>query len=109
MKQFETGKIYVNFNYCGEYCCAAEYYLIEKKSDKSIWVRKAQLWQEYYGRVNFSKDQAINIDPAVLEFSDIQRSKLCSLKDHEYFVFTDKEFDIKHYIFSEYCKEIGGN
>lgn len=109
MKKFEIGKIYLTFEYCGEYCRAADYYLIEKKSDKSIWVRKARLWQEYYGRENFSKDQALTIDPAELEFSDIQRSKLCIDKDHENFVFTDKKFDIKYYVFSEYCKELGGN
>lgn len=114
MKKFEVGKIYVNFDHCGigyDECVYAEYYLIERKSEKSIWARKAVINICLYGKDIISKEDAINIDPEKLSFSEINRSKLyISDRDNdEYFYYNDPRYTCKDYINVNYCKEVGGN
>lgn len=110
--KFEVGKIYVQFDHSGiawDHCCIAHYYLIERKSDKSIWTRQAWKPVEMWGKDIMSKEEAINIDPATLEFTDIQRSKLgiSESSGTEYFYYKDKS--IKRYVNVCYCNEVGGN
>jgi len=109
-KTFEVGKIYVNFKHCGigyDECVYAEYYLIERKSEKSIWARKAVVNICIYGKDIMSKDEAINIDPVLLYFSEINRSKLNKSDDSgdEYFYYNDPRYTFKEYININYCKE----
>ena len=75
MKKFEVGKIYVDFEHKGlgyDECLYAHYYLIERKSDKSIWIKHAYRTLIYYSIIYMDKEEAINIDPAKLKFGDIK-------------------------------------
>ena len=117
MKKFEVGKIYVKFtkySWGSDERICADYYLIKKRSKKALWVKRATT-DVYWGKYLMSKEEALNIDPSRLNFSKTRKSKLKThsvYNDREYFIFPDKElasFTIKHYIYSEYCKEVGGN
>lgn len=114
MTKFEVGKIYVKFKQCGigyDENVYAEYFLIERKSEKSIWARKAEVNICLYGNDIMSREEAINIDPAKLAFSEINRSKLnVSDRDNdEYFYYNDPRFTFKDYVNVNYCKEVGGD
>lgn len=111
MKQFEQGKIYVDFTGFG---CAydrtdyAEYWYVEKKTDKSIWLRRAIKITEQWGEVYMSKEEALAIDSKKLKFDTARRFKLKvgydytdynnPTPDHEYvYAPTDDTYiNIKH-------------
>jgi hypothetical protein len=111
MKKFELGKIYVDFT---GYGCAydrtdyAEYWRVEKKTDKSIWLSRATKVTEQWGTVMMTKDEALKIDPKKLTFTSARRFKLKvdydyadynnPTPDHEYvFSATDNTYiNIKH-------------
>lgn len=115
MKKFEVGKIYVDFKHCGigyDECVYAQYYLIDRKSEKSIWVSKAEVNICLYGKDLMSKEEAINIDPVKLCFDEeVYRSKLyISDRDQdEFFYYNDPRYTFKDYVNVNYCKEIGGD
>lgn len=79
MKRFEEGKIYVDFSYCGcgyDNITVAEYWYVEKKTDKSIWLRRATKTVEQWGKVYMSKENALSIDIDELVFDVSRRFKL---------------------------------
>ena len=104
MKKFEIEKIYsyerssgIGFDSCS-YC---DYYLITRKSEKSIWWKKISVTTELFGAPFDEKADFKKFEKAVE-----RRSKIgIDSESEEYFIDT-KESGYQEYIFIKYAKEI---
>ena len=97
-KKFEVGKIYVNEHGCGigyDECVWNDYYLITRKTEKSIWWKKITKAKIYYGKIIEEKP-----DFSKFETAEEKRSKISLYKDEEKFV------DRYETIFFDYAKEV---
>lgn len=103
MEKFEVGKIYSqkNGSGCGyDECISYDYYLITRKTEKSIWWKKISVAVEVYGKAVDEKADFKKFEKAVEK-----RSKIGIYKDEEYFIDT-RESGCKDYIFFKYAKEV---
>ena len=97
-KKFEIGKIYLHTHGCGigyDECVWRDYYLITRKSEKSIWWKKITLAKILYGKI-------IDDEPDFSKFetAEEKRSKISLYKDEETFA------DRYETIFFDYAKEV---
>ena len=95
MEKFEVGKIYSYERGSGsgyDECRDCDYYLITRKTEKSIWWKKISVAVEVYGKA---------VDEKAVE----KRSKLKVYEDEEYFIDT-RESGCQDYIFFKYTKEV---
>ena len=118
MKKFEVGKIYVDFTGFG---CAydrtdyAEYWYVERKTDKSIWLRRAIKIISQWGTDYMSKEEALEIDINKLAFDGARRFKLKI--DYDYTDYNNPTPDHEYvysptddtYINIKYLKEVKEN
>lgn len=96
--KFEVGKIYVNKHGCGigyDECVFNDYYLITRKTEKTIWWKKISKATILYGepineKADFSK----------FETAEEKRSKIKFYKDAEKF---DDRYET---IYFDYAKEV---
>ena len=103
MEKFEVGKIYSykKGSGCGyDECCDCDYYLITRKTEKSIWWKKISVAVEVYGKAVDEKADFKKFEKAVEK-----RSKLKVYEDEEYFIDT-RESGCQDYIFFKYTKEV---
>ena len=104
MAKFEIGKIYLRKSGSGigaDHCSYGDYYLITRRSEKSIWWKKISVTTELYSRDTNEKADFKKFENAVE-----RRSKLSTNHDGgEYFIDTH-ESGYKDYIFIEYAKEV---
>ena len=104
MLKFEIGKIYLRKSGCGigaDHCSYYTYYLITRRSEKSIWWKKISITTELYSRDTNEKADFKKFEKAVE-----RRSKIgISHEDDEYFIDTH-ESGYQDYIFIKYTKEI---
>ena len=103
MEKFEVGKIYSykKGNGCGyDECISYDYYLITRKTEKSIWWKKISVEVEVYG-----KDINEKADFKKFEKAVEKRSKIGIYEDEEYFIDT-RESGCQDYIFFKYTKEV---
>ena len=103
MEKFEVGKIYSykKGSGCGyDECCDCDYYLITRKTEKSIWWKKISVAVEVYGKAVDEKADFKKFEKAVEK-----RSKLSIYEDEEYFIDTRKS-GCQDYIFFKYAKEV---
>ena len=103
MEKFEVGKIYSykKGSGCGyDECCDCDYYLITRKTEKSIWWKKISVAVEVYGKAVDEKADFKKFEKAVEK-----RSKLKVYEDEEYFIDT-RESGCQDYIFFKYAKEV---
>ena len=97
-KKFEEGKIYVNEHGCGigyDECVWRDYYLITRKTEKSIWWKKITLAKIHYGKIIEEKP-----DFSKFETAEEKRSKISLYKDAENFV------DRYETVYVEYAEEV---
>ena len=97
-KKFEVGKIYVNKHGCGigyDECVFNEYYLITRKTEKTIWWKKMSLATILYGEPIDEKP-----DFSKFETADEKKSKIKLYKDSEYFA------DRYENVYIDYAKEV---
>ena len=97
-KKFEVGKIYVNDHGCGigyDECVWNDYYLVTRKSEKSIWWKKITKAKILYGKIIDEKP-----DFSKFETAEEKRSKIRLYEGEE--VFDDK----RETIFFDYAKEV---
>ena len=97
-KKFEVGKIYADRKGCGcgyDECVWNDYYLITRKSEKSIWWKKITKATILYGEKIDEKP-----DFSKLETSEEKRSKIRLYEGEE--VFDDGH----HTIFFDFAKEV---
>ena len=97
-KKFEVGKIYVNDHGCGigyDECVWNDYYLITRKSEKSIWWKKITKAKILYGKIIDEKP-----DFSKFETAEEKRSKISLYKDAENFV------DRYETVYVDYAKEV---
>ena len=97
-KKFEVGKIYLNTHGCGigyDECVWRDYYLITRKTEKSIWWKKITLAKILYGKIIDEKP-----DFSKLETAEEKRSKIKLYKDAENF---DDRYET---VYVEYAKEV---
>ena len=97
-KKFEVGKVYLNThgNGCGyDECVWRDYYLITRKTEKSIWWKKITLAKILYG-------EPIHAEPDFSRFetAEEKRSKIKLYKDAENF---DDRYET---IYVDYAKEV---
>ena len=103
MEKFEVGKIYSHKNSSGcgyDECISYDYYLITRKTEKSIWWKKISVAVEVYGKAVDEKANFKKFEKAVEK-----RSKLKVYEDEEYFIDT-RESGCQDYIFFKYTKEV---
>ena len=103
MEKFEVGKIYSykKGSGCGyDECISYNYYLITRKTEKSIWWKKISVSVEVYGKAVDEKADFKEFEKAVEK-----RSKINIYEDEEYFIDTP-EFGSQNYIFFKYTKEV---
>ena len=103
MEKFEVGKIYSRKkgSGCGyDECISYDYYLITRKTEKSIWWKKISVAVEVYGKSVDEKADFKKFEKAVEK-----RSKIGIYEDEEYFIDTP-EFGSQNYIFFKYTKEV---
>ena len=103
MRKFEIGKIYLHKSGSGigfDHCSYGDYYLITRKTEKSIWWKKISVATELYSRDTNEKANFKKFEKAVEK-----RSKLKADEDGEYFIDTH-ESGYQDYIFFKYTKEI---
>ena len=103
MEKFEVGKIYSykKDSGCGyDECISYDYYLITRKTEKSIWWKKISVEVEVYGKVVNEKADFKKFEKAVEK-----RSKIGIYEDEEYFIDT-RESGCQDYIFFKYTKEV---
>ena len=103
MKKFEVGKIYaykrgygIGYDECRYY----DYYLITRKTEKSIWYKRISVAVELYGK--FVDEKA---DFNKFEEEVEKRSKIGRYEDGESFIYTD-ECGWQEYIFFKYAEEV---
>lgn len=97
-KKFEVGKIYVNKHGCGcgyDECVFNDYYLITRKTEKTIWWKKMSLATILYGEIIDEKP-----DFSEFETADEKKSKIKLYKDSEYFA------DRYENVYIDYAKEV---
>ena len=103
MKKFEVGKIYSYKRGSGigyDECISYDYYLITRKSEKSIWWKKISVAVEVYGKAVNEKAELKDFEKATEK-----RSKIGIYEEEEYFIDTP-EFGSQNYIFFKYTKEV---
>ena len=104
MKKFEIGKIYSYERGSGigyDHCSYCDYYLITRKTEKSIWWKRISAAVEIFGAAVNEKADFKKFEKAVE-----RRSKLSINHDGgEYFIDTH-ESGYQDYIFIKYTKEI---
>ena len=103
MEKFEVGKIYSYERSSGsgyDECRYCDYYLITRKTEKSIWWKKISVAVEVYGKAVDEKADFKKFEKAVEK-----RSKLKVYEDEEYFIDT-RESGCQDYIFFKYTKEV---
>ena len=104
MEKFEIGKIYSKKSVSGigyDECISYDYYLITRKSEKSIWWKKISITTELYSRKTNEKADFKKFENAVE-----RRSKIgIDSEGEEYFIDTH-ESGYQEYIFIKYSKEI---
>ena len=103
MEKFEVGKIYSYKRGSGsgyDECRYYDYYLITRKTEKSIWWKKISVAVEVYGKVVDEKADFKKFEKAVEK-----RSKIGIYEDKEYFIDT-RESGYQDYIFFKYTKEV---
>ena len=103
MKKFEVGKVYSNKrgSGCGyDECISYDYYLITRKTEKSIWWKKISAAVEVYG-----KDINEKADFKKFEKAVEKRSKIGIYEGDEYFIYT-RESGCQDYIFFKYAEEV---
>ena len=103
MEKFEVGKIYSHKKGSGsgyDECISYNYYLITRKTEKSIWWKKISVSVEVYGKAVDEKADFKEFEKAVEK-----RSKIGIYEDEEYFIDTP-EFGSQDYIFFKYTKEV---
>ena len=103
MEKFEVGKIYSykKGSGCGyDECISYDYYLITRKTEKSIWWKKISVAVEVYGKAVDEKADFKKFEKAVEK-----RSKIGFYEDEEYFIYT-RESGCQDYIFFKYTKEV---
>ena len=103
MEKFEVGKIYSykKGSGCGyDECISYDYYLITRKTEKSIWWKKISVAVEVYGKTVDEKADFKKFEKAVEK-----RSKIGIYEDEEYFIDT-RESGCQDYIFFKYTKEV---
>ena len=103
MEKFEVGKIYSYERGSGsgyDECRDCDYYLITRKTEKSIWWKKISVAVEVYGKAVDEKADFKKFEKAVEK-----RSKLKVYEDEEYFIDT-RESGVQDYIFFKYTKEV---
>ena len=103
MAKFEIGKVYsykrssgIGYDECSYY----DYYLITRKTEKSIWWKKISVTTELYSRKTNEKADFKKFEKAVEK-----RSKLSIYEGNECFGYT-RESGCQEYIFFEYAKEV---
>ena len=119
MKKFEIGKIYVTFKHTGiayDHCCTAQYFRIDRRSDKSLWISLAEKDTEIYGNELISREQALTISPDTLNFYTSFICKI-NISDYNYeYISTDIKkqaaggwtWNMPIYLNRKYCTERGG-
>ena len=103
MEKFEVGKIYSYERGSGsgyDECVSYDYYLITRKTEKSIWWKKISVAVEVYGKAVDEKADFKKFEKAVEK-----RSKIGIYEDEEYFIDT-RESGCQDYIFFKYTKEV---
>ena len=103
MEKFEVGKIYSykKGSGCGyDECISYDYYLITRKTEKSIWYKRISVAVEVYG-----KDINEKADFKKFEKAVEKRSKLSIYEGGECFIYT-RESGCQDYIFFKYTKEV---
>ena len=103
MEKFEVGKIYSYERGSGsgyDECRDCDYYLITRKTEKSIWYKRISVTLELYGKF-------VNEKPDLNKFEEAveKRSKIGRYEDGESFIYTD-ECGWQDYIFFKYAEEI---
>ena len=102
MEKFEVGKIYSYERGSGsgyDECRDCDYYLITRKTEKSIWYKRISVAVEVYGKAFNEKADFNKFEKAVEK-----RSKIGIYEGEEYFIYT-RESGCQDYIFFEYTKE----
>ena len=104
MAKFEIGKIYLKESGSGigaDHCSYCDYYLITRRSEKSIWWKKISITTELYSRDTNEKADFKKFEKAIE-----RRSKIgIDYENEEYFIDT-KESGYQEYIFIKYAKEV---
>ena len=104
MEKFEIGKIYLRKSGSGigaDHCSCNDYYLITRRSEKSIWWKKISIITELYSRETKEKADFKKFEKAVE-----RRSKIGINHDGgEYFIDTH-ESGYQDYIFIKYAKKV---
>ena len=104
MAKFEIGKIYLRKSGSGigyDECISYDYYLITRKTEKSIWWKKISVITELYCHETNEKADFKKFEKAVEK-----RSKIgIDSEGKEYFIDT-RESGCQEYIFFKYTKEI---
>ena len=98
MEKFEIGKVYSYKRGSGigyDECISYDYYLITRKTEKSIWWKKISIITELYSRKTNEKADFKKFEKAVEK-----RSKLSMYDNAECFA------NANDYIFFKYAKEI---
>ena len=103
MEKFEVGKIYLykRGSGCGyDECRYYDYYLITRKTEKSIWYKRISVTVELYGKATNEKADFKKFEEAVEK-----RSKIGSYEGGESFIYT-YEYGWQDYIFFKYAEEV---
>ena len=103
MKKFEVGKVYSYERGSGigyDESIYYDYYLITRKTEKSIWWKRISAAVEIFGTAFNEKADFKKFEKAVEK-----RSKIGIYEDEEYFIDT-RESGIQNYIFFKYAKEV---
>lgn len=103
-KKFEVKKVYSHKTGSGigaDHCSYCDYYLITRKTEKSIWWKKISVITELYSRDTNEKADFKKFEKAVE-----RRSKLNIYKEKEEYFIDTHESGYQDYIFFEYTKEV---
>ena len=103
MEKFEVDKVYSYERGSGsgyDECRDRDYYLITRKTEKSIWYKRISVAVELYGKFVNEKADFNKFEEAVEK-----RSKIGRYEDGETFIYTD-ECGWQDYIFFKYAEEV---
>ena len=103
MRKFEIGKVYSYVRRSGigcDECIYYDYYLITRKTEKSIYWKRISVTVERFGKTVNEKADFNKFDNVIEK-----RSKIGIYEDEEYFIDT-RESGIQHYIFFKYTNEV---
>ena len=104
MEKFEVGKVYSYERGSGsgyDECSDRDYYLITRKTEKSIWYKRISVAVEVYGKAVDGKADFKKFEKAVEKRSKIS----IDYEGEEYFIYT-RESGCQDYIFFKYTKEV---